>query len=264
MRILIILGMGGIAVLLLIFGVHLQAQNAAKKESITTNGNEVNEVKVAMTPQMEQLHNRQQASRGEQRRSEDVKTDDGTDFYKVIIDNNIFRPLGWKPPNREPEYTLIGTAFDPSGGRSEVFILEERSKKFYIAGVGEKIGDAIVKEIEQKKVILEKGGERITLRSGSVQFLKSGGSRRSNSSASYEPSNRNESNNNKSSSSKSSDRDKSAAMLKAKEAAEAKMKREWMERAQEYRRRFEGASREDRERMRREFSRRRGGRGGDR
>ena len=52
--------------------------------------------------------------------------------------------------------------------------------------------------------------------------------------------------------------DKEAAMKNAQKNAEKKMREEWMKRAQEMRRRFEGASREQRSRMMREFGGRRG------
>ena len=96
---------------------------------------------------------------------------DPADYYQIIVDNNLFRPLGWKPPNKAPEYTLIGTSFDPTGGSSEAFVLENRSNQFHIVSVGEKIGDAIVKEIADKKVSLYKDGELITLNNRRVGFL---------------------------------------------------------------------------------------------
>ena len=35
------------------------------------------------------------------------------EFYQQIIDNDIFRPLGWKPPKKPEQYILIGTASTP-------------------------------------------------------------------------------------------------------------------------------------------------------
>lgn len=251
-KILIFLGIGCVAGLLLVFGVHLQAQNATKKEIITAKANEM---KVpAGTPQMEQFRTRQQnwTAPGRQQRSDSSESDNSADFYRAIVDNNIFRPLGWRPPNKEPEYAFIGTRTDQKGTFFEAYFLEQRSNQFHIAKVGDKVGEVVVKEIEEKKIILDKKGETITLRRGNVSFL-GGGSRHSSSSRS-ESSNRNESSsNNKGSASKSSD--KNAA--NEKEKAE-RMRKEMMEKAREMRRRFEGASREERARMFREFSGRRG------
>ena len=32
-----------------------------------------------------------------------------SDFYRTIIENNLFRPLGWTPPRPVEPYRLIGT-----------------------------------------------------------------------------------------------------------------------------------------------------------
>ncbi len=235
-KILIFLGISCVVGLLFVFGVRLQAQNAAKKEIIIAKANQM---KVPATLQMDQFKNHQQGLNWNVKvRSKSVKSDDNSDFYKVIVDNNIFRPLGWRPPNREPQYTLIGTAIGQNGTRVEAYVLEQRSNKFYIASVGDKIGDAVVQEIQQKKVTLDKKGEKITLRSGNDPFLKSGGSRRSSPSRS-ESANRDERNNKSSSSTKS--HDKEAAMRKAKEEAMKKM--------QEMREKFKGIPPGDREKI---------------
>ena len=240
-KILTFLGIGCVAGLLFVFGIKIQAQNANKKEIIIAK---VNEMKTQAAPHIAKFPNRQQgANWGERGRLRSTGSDN-SDFYKVIIDNNIFRPLGWRPPNREPQYTLIGTAINPNGTRVEAFISEERSNNFYIVSVGEKVGDAVVQEIQQKKVTLDKNGEMITLRKGNMQFLKSGGSRRSSPSRSAST-NRNESNN-KDSSSKSFD--KEAAMRKAKEEA--------MKKAQEMRGKFQNIPPGDREKIMRELKER--------
>ncbi len=114
---------------------------------------------------------------------------DPSEYYQIIVDNNLFRPLGWKPPNKEPEYTLIGTSFDPTGDSSEAFVLENRSNQFHIVSVGDKIGDAIVKEIAEREVSLYTDGELITLNNRRVGFLGGKGEVQKRSS------NRNEGNN---------------------------------------------------------------------
>ena len=40
---------------------------------------------------------------------ETLKQFQKTDFYRTIIDNNLFRPLGWTPPRPKEPYRLIGT-----------------------------------------------------------------------------------------------------------------------------------------------------------
>lgn len=245
-KILIIIGIGCAAGLLLVFGVKLQAQNRPSRDAIMAKMGEMNP---DISSQMAQFRNRQQGSNWRsQNPSNKEEPKENTDFYRAIIDNNIFRPLGWRPPNKEPEYTFIGTFVEESGAKAEAYVHERRSNKFYMVTIGDKVGDAVVKEISEKEIILDKGGEPITLRGGNMQYLKAGGSSRS----APRSDDRNESADNRSSS-RSSSRN---AEAKAKAAQEAKMK-EAMERAMEMRRRFEG----NRERMMREFRSRGGYRG---
>ena len=256
-KILIILGIGCVAGLLLVYGVKLQAQNRPNRDAIMAKMGEMN---IDMS-RMAQFRNSQQGSnRGSQDSSNREESKENADFYRTIVDNNIFRPLGWRPPNKEPEYKFIGTSVDEkNGARSEAYVREQRSNKFYMVTIGDKVGDAVVKEISEKEIILDKDGETITLRGGNMQFLKASGSSRS----SARSNERTESANNNNSSRSSSDKERAA-----KEAAEAKRRaEESMRRAQEMRNRFMNASRGDRERMMREFRERggfRGRRGGGR
>ncbi len=259
-----ILGIGGIVALLLAFGFHLHAQNRAELERIAANPEQMRQqmekLRKAnpeqMRQQMEKLRNRQEASNSQEKeRSGGEKANDSEAFYRAIIDNNIFRPLGWTPPRKEPEYALIGTAINPNGSVAKAFVLERRSNQFYTAVVGDKVGEAVVKEIKQREVTLDKAGENITLRTGNMQFLNSSGSRSSGRSSSREESSR--SDNNRSSSSSAS---RDAAMRKAREAAEQNAKKQAEMKVMEMRRRFESASREQREQMIKEFRERSRGR----
>ncbi|MDE0316820.1 MAG: hypothetical protein OXM61_18185 [Candidatus Poribacteria bacterium] len=258
-KILTLLGIGCVAGLLLVYGVKLQAQNKIKMESIAVNPDEM---KAQAMSRIEQFRNRQQGSNegtpgrqqasrwGGQQRSSTSDSKGNQDFYKMIVDNNLFRPLGWRPPNREPEYAFISTRVDPTGTFSEAYFSEQRSNQLHRAKVGDKVGEVVVKEIESKKITLDKNGETITLRRGNSPFLNSG-SRRSSSRS--ESSNRDQNNNNDTSKS-----DKEATMKNAREDAEKRMREEMMKRAAEMRRRFGNASREERMRMIREYGGRRG------
>ncbi len=232
LKILSIVGIGCAAALLLVFGMRLQAQNKIKEKFIAAKANEM---KAQAMQRVGQFRNRQQSlnwgtqgrqqnwsregrqqsSRwGEQGRSEKSGSDDKSAFYRVIVDNNIFRPLGWRPSKKDPEYTFIGTSVPLDGTKAEAYVLERRSNKFYTAMVGDKIGDAVVKEIKQKQITLDKNGEVITLKGGNMQFLQAGGSRRGGRSRAEES---DSDNNNKENVSKSYD--KEAAMRKARETA---------------------------------------------
>ncbi len=102
-----------------------------------------------------------------------TKTDNTSpdDYFKVIVNNNIFRRLGWRPPKKEPEYTLIGTTTNPNSAYSEAIILERRSNQLRTVKVGETFGTVSVKEIKPKQVLLDDKGKEIKLKMGS-QFLK--------------------------------------------------------------------------------------------
>ena len=111
--------------------------------------------------------------------SDDKVSNDPEDFYRVIIENNIFRPLNWKPTQPEPAYTLLGTAITPDGSSATAYITERKTKQFYAVKTGEKIGDAVVKEIQPKQVTLDKEGKMLSLSMVSVPFLSRTGSRSS-------------------------------------------------------------------------------------
>lgn len=180
-KILILVGVGCFVGFPFVFGVDLQLGNLSKTGKIDVN---VNEAKPKMKQGIGEYKNLKQVSNKD---SDSEKSYDNSDYYQVIVDNNLFRPLGWKPPNKEPEYSLVGTTVDPTGNRSQAFVVEERSNQFFMVGVGEKVGDALVKEIEDKTVTLYKDGEIITLKRGSMGFLGSGASSsREGSSSRYE------------------------------------------------------------------------------
>lgn len=107
----------------------------------------------------------------------DKVSHDPEDYYRVIIENNIFRPLNWKPPQQEPNYTLLGTATTPDSRAATAYITERKTNQYYAVKVGEKLGDAIVKEIHPKQVTLDKDGEMLSLFMVSVPFLRQTGSR---------------------------------------------------------------------------------------
>ncbi len=97
-------------------------------------------------------------------------------FYQTIIDNNIFRPLNWEPPQRESAYTLLGTAI-VDGSNATAYIQERKSDRFYAVSVGQQVGAMTVKSIIPKRVTLTQNGESLTLAMSNSQFLNSRGSR---------------------------------------------------------------------------------------
>ena len=99
------------------------------------------------------------------------KGDEGGDsFYSTIIDNNIFRPLGWTPPRPVEPYRLIGTILPRDANTPPTAILQTTTgKTTSIVSVGETLDpETKVISIESKSVVLESGGVRRTLRMSAV------------------------------------------------------------------------------------------------
>ena len=180
------LGIGCVVCLLLGFGVLLYAQEKTKSEFIGTKPEmnfakmremkEANAAKMqAMTKVQEQPEpQRNSRSWGRQNRGGRVDFGENAAFYKTIIDHNLFRPLGWTPPNNEPSYSLIGTkAVDANGAISQATLLEKRSNRYHFVTIGTKLGDMTVKDIQAKQVTLDKAGETIKLKTGGFQPLTS-------------------------------------------------------------------------------------------
>ena len=172
------LGVGCVVCLLLGFGILLHAQEKTKAEYIATKPemNSVKKIEMDSAKMQEMIKVKEQAETQRNRfrqRQNRVTVDFGENaaFYKVIIDHNLFRPLGWTPPNNEPAYSLVGTAVDADGVIAQATLLEKRSNRYHFVTIGEKLGDITVKDIQAKQVILEKEGKPITLKTEAIQFL---------------------------------------------------------------------------------------------
>lgn len=92
-------------------------------------------------------------------------------FYQTIIDNNIFRPLNWKPPQRESAYTLLGTAIAADGSSATAYIQERKSDRFYAVSVGDQVGEMTVNTITSKQVTLTQNDKSLTLAMSNSNFL---------------------------------------------------------------------------------------------
>lgn len=92
-------------------------------------------------------------------------------FYRTIVDNNIFRPLGWTPPKPMPMYHLLGTVISIDGISVQAILQEIGSERLHFVTVGDKVGDATVGEILSKQVTLDKTDQTITLKLGTLQLL---------------------------------------------------------------------------------------------
>ena len=100
------------------------------------------------------------------------------DFYRVIIENNLFRPLGWQRPNRDPEYALVATWIGTQGTVAKALVMERKSSQLYYVARGEKVGSAIVENIAANQVSLKASDDIVTLKAESMQFLSGSSSSR--------------------------------------------------------------------------------------
>ena len=89
-----------------------------------------------------------------------------TDFYRTIVDNNLFRPLGWRPPRPREPYRLLGTIVPTNENRPKQAILQRTTARTtHIATIGEKLdADTTLIDIQPKQVTLETSGQQRTLR----------------------------------------------------------------------------------------------------
>ncbi len=178
------IGIGCLVCLLFGFGILLYAQEKTKPAFIGTKPetapSKMKEIKqketnAAKMQAMAKARGQGQPQRNRtwerQNRGGSVDFGENVAFYKTIIDHNLFRPLGWTPPNNEPAYSLVGTAVNPNGAISQATLLEKRSNRYHFVTIGTKLGDMTVKDIEAKRVILDKGAETVTLKTGELQLL---------------------------------------------------------------------------------------------
>ena len=173
------LGIGCAVCLFLGVGILLYAQEKTKSEFIGTKPEmgaaKINKMDIekmqAMAKAKEQAAPQRNRTWGRQTREEGVDFGEHAAFYKTIVDHDLFRPLGWTPPNNEPSYSLVGTAVNPNGAISQATLLERRSNRYHFVTIGTKLGDMTVKDIQTKKVIFDQTGETVTLRTGGLQLL---------------------------------------------------------------------------------------------
>lgn len=97
---------------------------------------------------------------------ETLKPFQDSDFYRTIIDNNIFRPLGWTPPRPTEPYRLMGTILPCSENTPPTAIIQSTAgNTTYIVTTGEPLDASTeVVSIEAKQVVLSTNGQRRTLK----------------------------------------------------------------------------------------------------
>ena len=103
-----------------------------------------------------------------------TKTGIQADFYQFIIDNNLFRPLGYRPPRTPPRYKLNGTLISENDVNTTAMLIDLSTQVSHTVRIGDKIGtDIIVTDIKEKQVILvDTQGKKITLQGPQHMFMQ--------------------------------------------------------------------------------------------
>ena len=100
--------------------------------------------------------------------SERVSSPDGeeelSEYYQVIIDNNLFLPLGWKAEAKsDVPFQLVGTVLTDALGYYQAVLKSVDTQRVYFVTLDEAQDGWRLVMIEPKRVVLEKGDRRITL-----------------------------------------------------------------------------------------------------
>lgn len=174
LKIATLFGIGGVVCLFLIFALrapHAQDKPAGDVVATKTEPSATKQEALKAEAAKRGAATQHRARTRQRQASGKVDFGENEAFYRVIIDNNLFRPLGWKKQDDEPSYSLLGTVVDGDTGIAQAILLEKRSNRHHFVSIGEKVGDATVKEIQPKQVVLDEAGKAIKLRTNSLQFL---------------------------------------------------------------------------------------------
>ena len=96
-----------------------------------------------------------------------------SDFYRTIIDNNLFRPLGWTPPRPQEPYRLLGTIIPIDAKSAPKAIIQNTvGNQTHTVTIGDTLDpDTYVTDIQTKHITLKKNGQQrqLTLKSSFLQ-----------------------------------------------------------------------------------------------
>ena len=101
-------------------------------------------------------------------------------YYRTIIDNNLFRPLGWTSPRPREPYRLLGTKLSRDANTPPQAIIQSTAgQTTYIVSTGDKLDASTeVVSIESKQVTLSSNGQQRTLRLNTAVYLNLSPARR--------------------------------------------------------------------------------------
>ena len=98
------------------------------------------------------------------------------DYFQVIIDNNLFRPLGWTPERKsDVPFQLVGTILKDELDDYQAVLKTVDTQQIHFVNLNETQNGWRLVMIEPKQVVLEKADRRITLALNEQQlFIRSG------------------------------------------------------------------------------------------
>ena len=105
-----------------------------------------------------------------------VTAQSNIEYYQIITINNLFRPLGWTPPNTTPKYQLIGTWIGTNTKEKVAYVRDVRTNKIYRLAIGDTINGNTIDYIRQNEIQMITGEK---YESPTLQFLNFSTSRRS-------------------------------------------------------------------------------------
>ena len=103
----------------------------------------------------------------------ELKHFQNSDFYRTIINNNLFRPLGWTPPRPQEPYRLLGTIIPTDAKPPPKAIIQNTVRhQTHIVTIGDTLDtETHVTDIQTKHITLKKNGQQrqLTLKSSFLQ-----------------------------------------------------------------------------------------------
>lgn len=98
---------------------------------------------------------------------------DAEAFKRTIIDNNLFRPLGWTPPRPREPYRLLGTIIPTDAKTPPKAIIQNTvQNQTHIVTISDTLDtETHVTDIQTKYITLKKNGQQrqLTLKSSFLQ-----------------------------------------------------------------------------------------------
>lgn len=89
-----------------------------------------------------------------------------TEFYRTLVENHLFLPLGTVESKQPARYRLIATTTPANGDSGSTALLQSNTgdteSRIFVT-IGDKLGDATIVDIQPKQVTIEIDGKQTTL-----------------------------------------------------------------------------------------------------